>query len=668
MIYGLDTEFVPYSIHEPVPQLVSVAIDDGASTWLYPVHEPKLEHVIAYAFSEGVALANGPADVYPIWRAFPRLLRPIVDAYTQGRVTDVLLDERTIDIALGEHSPARDYSLESVARRRAGVELDKSEDTYRMRYGELLGLEVSAWPPEAVRYACLDARATKLVHASQREYAAILDGVSADNARADLTLWRQTLTGIHTDQEWVDALDRRLSAWLDTATQRCMAAGLARYKHVKKRPSPVVFSTKAAQAAMLAAKAADPTIKITFTDPTPKHPNGQVALGIDALEEAGIRRGRAVDLPDGRSVIVDDVRWQHATDAHDALVSAAKKADAPEPPFPYAAALAVPGMLDVAAIEIYRLGKSIRTQRTKVVPVLRHPVVRTNYSCLVDSGRTASHGFADDGAFAFWSASSTNFQNQERDNRVRGCLVAPPGCEFAISDFGMLELVALAQVELDLFGRSALAEALQAGIDVHAQFGADMLGIPLADFDKNRPEHKLARQGGKAWNFGKPGGMGQDRFIKWARKTYRVELTPEEERTHTRRWKARYPEHDLFFRYVKSRSDRDGLHTIKVPRCGHVRGGMRFPDACNTHFQTLGAYIAKRSLWKLFVASIDPASPLYGIFQVLFVHDEHVSVCPIGRGAIVIPEQERLMIEASRELAPDVPIKIESIVTRRYKK
>ncbi len=653
MFFGLDTEFVPYSELEPVPRLVSVAIDDGAHTWLYPAHDPDLERALLSAFGVGVALANGPADVYPIWRAFPKLLHPIVDAYSCGRVTDVLLDERSIDIALGEHFPSNDYSLAGVAKRRAGFELDKSGDTFRMRYGELLGLPISAWPEAAVRYACLDARANSLIHATQREYGpAVLDGVSADNARADLALWRQTLTGIHTDAAWVEALDKRLSAWIDTAVTRCMDAGLAKYKHKVKRPSPVVFSTKAAQAAMLAAHAADPTVRVTFTDPTSKHPNGQVALGLDALEAAGFRRGRAVDLPDGRNLIVDDVRWEHAM---------ASKT-------PPEVAATLPGMLDVMPIEVFRLGKALRTQRNKVVPVLRHPVVRTNYSCLVDSGRTASAGFAADGAFSFWAASSTNFQNQERDNRVRGCLIAPPGCELAISDFGMLELVALAQVELDLFGRSALAQALQAGIDVHAQFGADMLGIPLEAFDKNNPAHKQARQGGKAWNFGKPGGLGQDRFIKWARKTYRVELTPEQERAHTRRWKARYPEHDLFFRYVKSKSDRDGLHTIRVPRCGHVRGGMRFPDACNTHFQTLGAYIAKRSLWKLFCASIDPSSPLHGVFQILFVHDEHVSVCPIGRGVTVIPEQERLMIEASSELAPDVPIKIESTITRRYGK
>jgi len=109
----------------------------------------------------------------------------------------------------------------------------------------------------------------------------------------------------------------------------------------------------------------------------------------------------------------------------------------------------------------------------------------------------------------------------------------------------------------------------------------------------------------------------------------------------------------------------------------------------------LGSDVAKRAAWLLFRARLDPASPLYRCPQVLFAHDEFVTVvrrgsahpCPAhvldakgkckrcdGGGSIwplaewSLAEQERIMIAASAEWCPDVPIKVESMITDRYKK
>jgi hypothetical protein len=618
-VFSLDCETFPVTEREPVPRLVSVAVAHAGGAEVYHREDPNLEAIVRHVLATGIIGANLTFDITVLLRQFPGLLPDVIAAGDAFRLHDVILRDLHIDIALGENSPDRAYTLAAIVERRCSHVLPKA-DTWRLRYAELDRVPISQWPAEAYQYARDDAVWTLRAFEAQEPFRDYITPAQ-ENARFDLTLFCQTLRGIHTDQAWVERLDQRFLRELDTLATLCMASGLAKYKHKKKRPSPIQCCTKAAQA-MLADLAAKGQAKVQYTDPTDSHPNGQVCLSSEALENAGFTPGR---YPPGH-----DLAGQLKPEMH--------------------------------PLEAYRLLKSTRTRHSKIVPVLRHPIVRTNYRACVDSGRTASRGFKADGLYGFWAPSSTNLQNQERDELIRGCLIPPPGCEFVISDFGMLELVTLAQVELDICGRSALADALNAGIDVHAQFGCDMIGIDLADYSKK--QHGYARSGGKAWNFGKPGGMGQARFIAWARKVYGVELTPDEEKRHTARWHARYPEHRLFWDWVRT-YERDGRYTIRVTRCDHVRGGMRFPDACNTNFQTLGAYVAKRAGWKLFRASFDPASPLFGTYQWIFVHDEFGTVCPIGRGAEVAAEQERLMIEAAGELCPDVRIGVETVISDR---
>lgn len=665
MTIALDTEFVPATADEPIGRLVCVSLANDHGVDLLHADDPQTPARIVAAFAEGVVLTMAPVDVVTIGHRFPFLWPVMLDAYERGDVYDVATREKAIDIAEGEHFRRGVYSLGAIAYRRAGIELDKSGDTWRMHYGELLPWPVAQWPEAARRYALLDAVATWRAFQEQAAWASRVSidvlGPCIHHARAHLNLYRQTVRGMHTDPAWVERLDERLAAEMETLRAIAFAAGLARYKHKVKRPSPIVRTKKAAQAMMLDLAASDPTVRVTYTKPTDSNPDGQVSLSQEALEEAGFRPGEFVDVPGHGHVLVDAIVWErlqaHLGDAWD----------------PAAAYPLVAQASPVHPLESYRLLGSVQSRRTKVVPVLRHPVVRTRYDECVESARTSSSGFDEDSAWV-----GTNLQNQERDNRVRGCLVPRPGHVFGISDFSMLELVTLAQVEIDVCGRSALADAINEGIDVHAQFGADMLGIPFEDFDKNHPPHKLARQGGKAWNFGKPGGMGRKRFIAWARKTYKVEVTEAEEREHTHRWHARYPEHEQFFAHVRRfegppykyrNGRRVGTYTIVVPRCGHVRGGMDFPDACNTHFQTLGAFVAKRALWLLLRAEFDPSSPLFGCPQVLFVHDENVTEIPKTVDvAAAVAEQERLMAEAARYFCPDVRQGVESIIAERYKK
>lgn len=279
-------------------------------------------------------------------------------------------------------------------------------------------------------------------------------------------------------------------------------------------------------------------------------------------------------------------------------------------------------------------------------------------------------------------------------------MLTPGGYCFGITDFGALELVTFAQAQLDLIGRSALADLLIAGKDPHRSFACRVLGIAYEAFDGENPVHKNARQLAKAWNFGKPGAMGKKRFIDWAWNTYDLRIESDQHDRLDREWKAAFPEVELYWALVKRMAygaDEKGrpLHRIEDARTGYVRAGCGFPDACNHTFQHRGAVVAKQAGWDLFLAGLDPTSPLHGVYQVLMAHDEYVSVmrcgqpvpCPEHTGPKCkrckisgstghiwptaeqqLAEQERIMVAASDRWNPNVPMKVESMLRDRYTK
>lgn len=595
MTIALDTETTLVSNTEPVPRLVCVSSYGSPYAPLMAADDPEVESLVRYALHRGAAMANAPFDVYVLLRAFPDLLPHIIYAYENDLIYDVLTREKLIDIAEGEHRRRGRYNLGAVAERRAGIELDKN-DPWRLRYSELLGVPVTAWPEAARHYALADAAATYAVWREQEAHphAAQIFIDAGRQARGHIALHAQTLRGIRTDQPRVDEVDRRLITEITEASLVCLDTGLARIRGTKKAPR-IVRDTKAA-AAMFA----------PLSDARTE--TGRVSLSEAALNDA--------ELPPG-----------HPLDAY------------------------------------RRLG-ALSARRTKNIPVLRRPWIRTRYDECVASGRTSS--MAPQGKRRIEDVGpdewiGTNLQNLQRAGGFRECLVPSPGHVFVISDFKGAELVTLAQVQLDLFGRSALADMLRAGRDPHGEFGRRAFGN--LDF-------KRARQAAKAFNFGKPGGMGRRRFIDYAKNSYGVAITPEEEAACSAEYHRTFPEVRMLFDYVTELEDYDGTITIEQPRSGRIRGGLRFTDACNTHFQGLAADAAKDAMWELWKldAAVNPDGtvPLRG--QCLFVHDENVTVASIDEAPAVLERQEQIMIEAFGRWCPDIPIGVDSVIAERYVK
>lgn len=79
------------------------------------------------------------------------------------------------------------------------------------------------------------------------------------------------------------------------------------------------------------------------------------------------------------------------------------------------------------------------------------------------------------------SMSKPNLQNQPRKPGVRECFVPRPGWVFISSDYHTAELRSLAQVLLDWYGESQMAEALRAGKDLHLVTGASIISATYED-------------------------------------------------------------------------------------------------------------------------------------------------------------------------------------------
>jgi DNA polymerase-1 len=221
------------------------------------------------------------------------------------------------------------------------------------------------------------------------------------------------------------------------------------------------------------------------------------------------------------------------------------------------------------------------------------------------------------------------------------------------------------------------------GIDPHLNFASLLLGIPYEDCkrirkDKNHPRHadvEDARQIGKAFNFGKPGGLGNKKFCRFAKKSYGLEITIERAKELTEIWYRSLPEMRAYFARVNalcesSESGRADVETLFTER---HRGQATYCAACNNGFQALGSDCAKHAAWLLAKAMyVERDSLLFNSRAVAFVHDEFILETDDGPGAHDAAfELARLMVEGANKYLPDVPIalsKMEPTLMGRWSK
>ena len=239
-------------------------------------------------------------------------------------------------------------------------------------------------------------------------------------------------------------------------------------------------------------------------------------------------------------------------------------------------------------------------------------------------------------------------------------------------DYDTLELRALAEVCLLLFGKSEMAESINADRDLHSQVGATMLGMTYEEVEKGKKTKgspaKTARDAAKVFNFGAPGGLGASSLVDYARAGYGVTITESQAREMKAQWLRAWPEMASYFQWV---NDHVGLGeaTLTHPVTGFVRGNVGYTDGCNHLFQHLAAMGAKRALFSAAKeAYADPTSPFFGSRPVVFVHDEIIAEVPEGKLHEAAFRLSQIMVEAMSTLIRRVKISATPAAMRRWTK
>jgi len=283
------------------------------------------------------------------------------------------------------------------------------------------------------------------------------------------------------------------------------------------------------------------------------------------------------------------------------------------------------------------------------------------------------YGMAETGRTTSWGK---NIQNQPRKGGVRECYVPRKGYWYLSADYHVAELASLAQICIDLFGDSLMAQAIVQGKDLHILAASQILGIryetALLRYKAKDPQIKEARQLAKALNFGLPGGLGARSFSAYAQSAWGVALNHDQSAKLKQLWLDSWPEMGGYFKEIAFRvQSGGGQFTAVQHRSKRERGGVSYCNGCNTYFQGLTADGARLALVDIAEECyITTSSPLFGCRPVAFIHDEVMLEVPADL-AVARAAAKRLtevMVRAMERFTPDVPSRADAHIMDRWYK
>lgn len=625
-------------------------------------------------------LANHCQDIHA--QALNPVLVDAVALIEEGALSDTLVREKLITIALDYHEydkrcvPPRKtlfnlahlvyvYFQEDITGDKVKLEklqkdrVPKDLWPWRYRYIDLANTPVRDWPTKAADYAIEDAVWARLVYLEQArplvagEHTVVTPQGAVINEReqtaAHFALHMMSIQGAEVDPEMVDRFEEDIDGLLVEYNRAIKALGIVRINRCYNC-------------------AEDKSGGTGFIGSFPNLRVCPICQGMDhqdCLDKAVYTRAAASGIGKVYTKRLKQiVRWGYRGDppmtdrprkqskkAYDSWTPSVKTDDET------LAAITHP------EVERYCLGKKATKWKSTYLPQLREALgtdrttLAGSFNVLVRSGRT--------------SAFSPNLQNPPRAGRYRECLRAAYGRLFASVDYSSLEMATFAQVCLTFFGESRMAELINEGVDLHAWFGAKLLGITYEEMNTRLAagdsRAKSIRQLAKIPNFGMLGGLGAKGLVGYAR-GYGVDLELDSPTTNEqgvelpsaydlcKAWKKSFPETAAYFGYLSSMSDMgSGRFTIQQVGSNRVRGGATYTSGANTFFQGLAADGAKAAMWALFKACYtETDSPLFGCRVWNFVHDEFLLEGPDDTAHLWAPEVTRIMVEAMRAYTPDV--------------
>lgn len=653
MILGWDSETHATTRHNVVPPLVCTTLSgfDGYPADLPQhdgldavVHEPDEHGIWRAIYTRGAALevsrivlldadlviAHRTAyDVEVARRACGIPLVRILDRYDEGAFADTMVREQLIRIAQGV--PLRTGFAEMV-KRRLGVELDgksKSADRWQLNFHQLEGLPAAYYPEAAREYAIADAYYALRLYLAQTK-----DRIDA-------------YTGIQ--YSWENGLIT------DELPQTCAAYEL----HLQAAAGMVPLDFAKVQNTLaswreLAEKGLVVGRQRGFVRPDGSR-DMKVLQGLTA-EAYAVHHAKKVVGEDGTvALLPGEAPMTKGGEKRGPVVQTSREA------------LASSGDPDLAT---WAEADEYRNYLVKYEDVLSAGGrLCSKPNVLVETGRTS------------WA--DPPYQGPPREGGFRECHIAPEGWVVVSVDWNQIELVALAHFCSSMGFGSAMADAINEGIDLHCLMALDLM---LADGVAPPEGHEawtyalvygmqktttvgMYRTLAKAANFGFPGGLSARSLVDFAWNTYRVRITEEQAGTIKRVWLGRFPEMRVFFSFVGEACS-TGSFTAVQPFSGRLRGGVTFNNGCNTYFQGPVSDAIKRASWRIRRLQQDPESPLHGTETVLTIHDELLFLMPEDPDKLTAAADlaSRVMIETAEEVFPGMRINAPPAACRWWSK
>lgn len=599
---SLDLETVPFAPGMMAPPPVCASTfhpEDGVRIW--PTDQ--LPGLFDRLFNEPAPILThgGAYDACCILSAYPEVKHKLWSKYEKDEWVDSIATERIIEISTGIRGK---LSLDELARR-YGIDVRKSP--VRTDFARYLGRPVSEYTAEHKRYVSGDAAELHTLYRRQRQRGIASDKDIAELARGDFWLRLSANYGIRTDATRVQQLEESTQELVEELTAAAQEWGGMKSSRTPKQIRENAWYSRC--------------MKIIKE------------LVVRAYGERGVPRTDGWNDAKREGTLEQKV-------ADDPLFGISTSKDVLEES-------GDPRLSDIADLA------ELLAVRNKDVKMLKAGIFHAIHT---------RYGYA---ATTRTTSSAPNLQNFRKKKGIRECLLPREGCCFIESDYPSLELFTLAQVCAWKLGRRDLVDNMNSGRDYHAVIGAGIIGTSYEDVIarmKTDPNVKAARDCGKYGNYGLCGYMTDpETFAYYVNHGSRTEdnprglqWTPKKAEEVMKLWRRNAKDPVAFLRYIDSLKGDMGLYDVEIPGTSIRRRGCTRTAAANTHFQGLGAVVARRAGWKIAKAQyITGEMPSR---TVLFIHDAFVAECKLAVRNEVAAIQERCMAEALTEVCPDMRI------------
>lgn len=490
-LVAIDTE-TELIENNQIPRLALTTIyGQQGGGWF--IHPAQLSDFIRQHSQACYCAHNASFDFWTIAQALEQdqqALQLWWDVAGQGRLCCTMLLDALLRLADCDAEPVN-RALDVVALEYAGLTIDK-EDPYRLRYAELLGLTAEQWrdqPAGFFSYAAKDPIATLLVFQQQISRARaliqphkqqLLPG--AWGSYGPLTACLQTQGAIALDQI------SRTGCCVDITAARQLQAETS--QRIQEHLQALEQLAGPELQLFRRYKRGDRAGQYMLSKSgSPKRDSKAIKAKLEQIAQRAVEPIQPPRLKNG-TISDAPAYWLQHTHLD---------------PF-----------IDHYC-QFHELAGLLKFFRE-----LKQDRIYPRYIPLVRTGRT--------------SCRKPNLQQLPRDSRYRELIVAPEGYHLLQVDYSVLELRTLAQVCLQRYGRSRLAELFQAGQDPHRYTAALLLGLTMEQFAQlPTAEQKQHRQQAKAVNFGVPGGLGPASLVSYAKASYNVTLTFDEAKELRRR-------------------------------------------------------------------------------------------------------------------------------------